>query len=236
MPVLACPKMRSRARSTRFRPIGLAGGVLAVLAANFAVSCLATGNPGGRNGRGSQISLDGGDLGLSLDSSACASAVCAPLECGPETRPMPLPGECCPTLCEPSDCSLVDCAPIDCASGTHAEKPAGLCCAACVKNPKPKSGETCDQGQAGYADYVDQTTSVLGASLCEADTDCRIVVIDNPCDHGCGTATLARSAAELKSRLAAYAAAHCSACEQTGPGCPPVERIAYCTGGVCSAH
>jgi hypothetical protein len=208
----------------------------AILAAAGAFSCVATGNPKGLNGGGSQASGDAG-LGVSSDDSGvCAPSACAPLECPPETRAMPLPGECCPTLCEPSDCSTVDCPALDCASGTHPEKPNGLCCAACVKNPKPKSGETCDQGQAGYADYLDKTMSALGASFCDTDKDCKIVVIDNPCQHGCGTAVAFRTATELASRLSTYASAHCAACDQTSPGCPPVELFAYCTGGSCSAH
>jgi hypothetical protein len=151
-------------------------------------------------------------------------------------RAVSLPGECCPTMCQPTDCSLVDCPAIDCATGTHAVKPSGLCCATCVANPKPKPGETCDQGQAGYTAFYDQTVSTLGATFCNADSDCRIVTLDNPCNHDCGTAVAARSATELKSVLSTYAAAHCAACDQTGPGCPAVEQFAYCTGGVCSAH
>ena len=206
------------------------------LAGPLPLSCV-VGNPTGLDGPGAASLTDAGLAGLTGDSgSACASSVCAPLECGPEMRPMPLPGECCPTLCEPLDCSTIDCPPLDCASGTHSEKPNGLCCAGCVKNPAAAAGATCDQGQAGYADYFDQTMSSLGAALCEADSDCRIVVIDNPCSHGCGTAVAFRTATDLQSRLQTYASAHCGACEQTSPGCPPVEQFAYCTGGVCSAH
>jgi hypothetical protein len=218
------------------RLAGLVWLTMGVLTANAAFSCVATGNPNGQNGGRARTAGDGGSQVSGNDSGVCASSVCAPLECGPGTRAMPLPGECCPTLCEPSDCSTVDCPPFDCVSGTHPEKPNGLCCTACVKNPAPKRGETCGQGQAGYADYLDQTMSALGAALCNADSDCRIIVIDNPCDHGCGTAVAFRTANELKSRLSTYASAHCAACEQAGPGCPPVERFPYCTGGVCSAH
>jgi hypothetical protein len=210
--------------------------MVAALAAAFVFSCVAQGKPTGQRGQGNQISADGGVELPGADSSACASQVCAPLECGPGTRAMPLPGECCPTLCEPSDCSTADCPPLDCASGTHPEKPNGLCCAACVKNPKPASGETCDQGQAGYATYRDQTMAARGAALCSADSECKVLVIDNPCEHGCGTAVTFKSALDLASRLATYASAHCAACAQTGPGCPPVEQFPFCTGGVCSSH
>jgi hypothetical protein len=139
-------------------------------------------------------------------------------------------------MCVPSDCSTVDCPPLDCGSGTHAAKPSGRCCASCVANPPATSGETCDQGQTGYASYVEQETLALGAALCNVDADCRIVKLDNSCSHGCGTALNARMAADLQSRLVAYAADHCGACPPTGPGCPPVELLPFCTGGVCSAH
>jgi hypothetical protein len=149
---------------------------------------------------------------------------------------VPLPGECCPTMCVPSDCSTVDCPPLQCAPGAHAVKPAHFCCELCVTNPPPLSGESCDQGQQGYADYLARTTTALGAASCNADSECRILVIDNPCDHGCGAALGARTGAELRSLLSDYAAAHCAACPQTGPGCPPVEQRAFCTGGFCSGH
>jgi hypothetical protein len=208
----------------------------AILATAGAFSCVAKGNPKGLNGGGSQATLDAGLGASNDDAGVCIATACAPLECPPEARALPLPGECCPTLCEPSDCSTVDCPPLDCASGMHSVKPNGLCCAACVKNPAPKSGETCAQGQVGYDAYLNTTMSVLGASFCEMDTDCKIVVLDNPCNHGCGTAVAFRTATELQARLSTYASAHCAACEQTSPGCPPVEQFAYCTGGVCSAH
>ena len=81
-----------------------------------------------------------------------------------------------------------------------------------------------------------KTMTALGASFCDADKACKIVILDNPCNHGCGTAVAFNTATELENRLSNYASAHCAACEQSSPGCPPVDLFAYCTGGVCSAH
>jgi len=219
------------------RPWTRAFALLALTPAFFLEAGCVVGRSGANgNGRFGDGGPDGAISIPGFDASSCSAAVCAPLECPATMRGVSLPGECCPTLCQPSDCSLVDCPPIQCASGTHAVKPSGACCQTCVDNPAPKPGETCDQGQTGYSAFYDQTVSTLGATFCNADSDCRIVKLDNPCNHDCGTAVAARSATELKSVLSNYAADHCAACDQTGPGCPAVEQFAYCTGGVCSAH
>jgi hypothetical protein len=97
-------------------------------------------------------------------------------------------------------------------------------------------GETCERGQAGYDSFFEQMVAGLGANLCMADGNCRITIIDNRCSHGCGIAVNARVAATLKANLDDYAATHCAACPKSDTPCPTVEYVAFCTGGVCSAH
>jgi hypothetical protein len=106
----------------------------------------------------------------------------------------------------------------------------------CQPNPTALPGETCDQGQQGYADFREKTLAALGARFCEADSDCRLVVLDNACEQNCGTAVLARVASTFKTDLDGYAANHCAACDSGGTACPPLGRAAFCTGGICSAH
>jgi len=199
--------------------------------------CFAVGKPSGSSGRRSNLGdTDGGTSTAGEETPACVQA-CPTLECGGGTHPAPLSGECCPTTCEPDDCSLVDCPPLDCGSNTHAVQPKTSCCAVCQPNPAALPGDTCEEGQAGYADFREKRTAALGAKGCEADSDCRVVIIDNACDHGCGTALLARIATALKADLDDYAANHCAACTSgTATTCPPLDRVAFCTGGLCSAH
>jgi hypothetical protein len=106
----------------------------------------------------------------------------------------------------------------------------------CVRNAAAAPGETCTEGQQGYDSYYSQITESLGAMNCMDDGDCRLVVIDNPCSHGCGTAVAARFATTLKSDLDDYASTHCAACEGGSDACPSTEHVAFCTGGVCSSH
>ncbi|HVU04218.1 MAG TPA: hypothetical protein VHE30_20815 [Polyangiaceae bacterium] len=220
--------MGSPDRSTR-RFLALALSVVAI------GGCLAKGKPVAK-GSGQDL----GDGGLEAfgpeDAGTCSTFGCAPLDCGPGFRGVPLPGECCPTVCESTDCSLVACAPIVCPEGTHGATSADRCCPTCVSNPKAKPGETCETGQTGYQSYYDRTVNQLGAVFCDVDSDCRIVALANACSHDCGTAVAARAASSLKSALSTYAADHCAACDLSAETCPPVERTAFCTGGVCSAH
>ena len=200
--------------------------------------CFAPGAPGGANGQRDGVTstqFDGGTGTGSDPAPACAKA-CLPIDCAEGMHPAPLSGECCPTQCEPDDCSLVDCPPLDCAGGTHASKPKSSCCTVCTPNAAATSGETCDQGQQGYQSYLSQLGDMLGASLCTEDGDCRLVTIDNACSQDCGTAVAARVAATFKADLDDYASTHCMACPSGGNACPDTERVAFCTGGVCSAH
>jgi hypothetical protein len=98
------------------------------------------------------------------------------------------------------------------------------------------ASDDCANARAGYDSYVAQVTAALGATECMDDGDCRVVMIDNACSHGCGVAAAARLASTLKQDLDDYAATHCDACTAGGDTCPTLERLAFCTGGVCSAH
>jgi hypothetical protein len=97
-------------------------------------------------------------------------------------------------------------------------------------------GDDCRNGRAGYDSYAAQITAPLGATDCVDDGDCRIVMIDNACSHSCGVAVAARVAPTLKQDLDDYATTHCDACPASGDACPALERVAFCTGGACSAH
>ena len=210
--------------------------VLASSAALFLVGCVAVAPPGGNASRqaAAAAAADAGN-GTSAQGTTCTEA-CPSLDCPEGTHAAPLSGDCCPSVCEPDDCSVVDCPPLDCAAGTHSTQPKGTCCRVCSPNPTPSASDTCEEGQAGYDSYVAQITASLGAGTCTQDGDCRLVVIDNPCSHGCGTAVAARFAETLKQDLNDYAATHCAACPTGGAACPSTERTAFCTGGVCSAH
>jgi hypothetical protein len=166
---------------------------LSGLAALSASACVAVAPPGGAAGSrgGASEEADAGGTGTASGASSCDVA-CPTLDCPDGMHPAPLSGECCPTNCEPDDCSLVDCPPLDCASGSHSTKPRGSCCSVCSGNPAPLPGDTCEEGQQGYDSYYSQLTASLGAMNCMDDGDCRVVVIDNPCSHGCGTAVAAR--------------------------------------------
>ncbi len=98
--------------------------------------------------------------------------------------------------------------------------------------------DPCTEGQSGYDSYVEQISASLGAARCDQDGDCRFIVIDNPCSHGCGTAVAARTATALRGALDDYAATHCSACPSgsTGAVCPATEHVAYCAGAYCAAN
>lgn len=98
------------------------------------------------------------------------------------------------------------------------------------------ASDDCRNGRAGYDSYESQITVTLGATDCVDDGDCRIVMIDNACSHSCGVAVTARVASTLKQDLDDYAAAHCDACPGSDDACPALDRAAFCTGGVCSAH
>jgi hypothetical protein len=98
------------------------------------------------------------------------------------------------------------------------------------------ASDDCRNGRAGYDSYESQITAALGGTDCVDDGDCRIVMIDNACSQSCGVALAARVAPTLKQDLDDYAAAHCSACPASDDACPALERVAYCTGGACSAH
>lgn len=98
------------------------------------------------------------------------------------------------------------------------------------------ASDDCRDGRAGYDSYESQIAATLGATNCVDDGDCRIVMIDNACSQSCGVAVAARVASTLKQDLDDYAAAHCTACPASGDACPALDRVAYCTGGVCSAH
>ena len=98
------------------------------------------------------------------------------------------------------------------------------------------ASDDCENARAGYDSYVAQHMAELGATACMDDGDCRVVMIDNACNHGCGVAVAARIATTLKQDLDDYATTHCSACTAGGDACPPLERLAFCTGGACSAH
>jgi hypothetical protein len=106
----------------------------------------------------------------------------------------------------------------------------------CVRDLATLPGDSCERGQKGYASFLQQMVQGLGANLCMDDGNCRIVVIDNRCSHGCGTAVTARQASTLKANLDDYASTHCAACPASGDPCPPVEHVAFCAGGVCSIH
>ena len=218
------------------RPAPFPSRWLAVVPGLLTFACVAVAPPSGASGRrGAAVQADGGAVGGPSAAATCDTA-CPVLDCADGMHPAPLSGECCPTVCEPDDCSLVDCPPLECASGTHTAKPNSSCCAVCSPNAPAAAGETCTQGQAGYDSYFSQITASLGAMNCLEDGDCRLIVIDNPCSHGCGTAVAARQALTLKSDLDDYAATHCAACDTGGDSCPATERVAFCTGGVCSSH
>src|SRR5262249_12237713 len=169
------------------------------------------------------------------DPTTCDEA-CTPPECPSGMHPAPLSGECCPTTCEPDDCSLVDCPPLDCGSTMHAARPKSSCCSVCQRNAAPLATDTCELGQAGYADFREKDVAALGATHCEADSDCRVIVVSNACEEDCGTAVAARVATTLKADLDDYASNHCGACSSSGTTCPALERVAFCTGGTCTAH
>jgi hypothetical protein len=185
---------------------------------------------------GSQGSGAGrGDAGADamLTDPACASVKCEPLECGSGLLAMPLPGECCPTICVPDDCSTVDCPPLACPAGTHEAASRGSCCKHCVTD-SAGSG-TCEEGQTGYATFLNQLLGSAEVSACSQDSDCRLVSLDNSCGASCGTPVSGRGAATLTTSANAYADAHCAACTAPTP-CPPVERFAICLSGACSAY
>lgn len=200
-------------------------------------ACAVAGVPGGPSGHHAGVSApDGGSVPLPEDDSPACETACVPLECGEGMHPAPLSGECCPTTCEPDDCSLVDCPALRCQTGSHLTQSKNSCCSVCTRDPGAAPGETCERGQAGYDSFFEQMVAGLGANLCTGDGSCRITVIDNRCSHGCGIAVASRVASTLKANLDDYAAAHCAACPTSGTPCPPVEHVAFCTGGVCSLH
>jgi hypothetical protein len=108
--------------------------------------------------------------------------------------------------------------------------------AADVADAAEPGGDDCRNGRAGYESYESQIIDSLGATNCMDDGDCRIVVIDNACGQSCGVALTARVASTVQQDLDDYAAAHCDACPASSDACPALERVAYCTGGACSAH
>jgi hypothetical protein len=211
-----------------------------LLAATLCLSiaaCVKVVDPGSASGGRSEVSnADGGSVTSPEDDSPTCDQVCAPLECADGMHPAPLSGECCPATCEPDDCSLVDCPALGCPVGSRPVKSRGSCCSVCAREPATVAGETCERGQAGYDSFFEQMVAGLGANLCNADGNCRITVIDNRCSHGCGIAVAARVASTLKANLDDYAATHCTSCPTSGTPCPEVEHVAFCTGGVCSAH
>lgn len=188
-------------------------------------------------GEGRGAGAHSGDAGAdgAFGDGACARAKCAPLECGQGLMPLAFPGECCPAACVPDDCSTVDCpAAPTCPPGTHSDKPAGTCCSQCVADTSAGGG-TCEEGQAGYADFLARELASAMASNCNTDADCRLVALDNPCGASCGTPVSVRGASTILSEANAYAAAHCAACPAATP-CPTVERFAVCSGGVCTSY
>jgi hypothetical protein len=123
---------------------------------------------------------------------------------------------------------------------TPAEEAKGLARAAAeAANENADAGplaNACTEGRTGYESYAEQLTDSLGATNCTDDGDCRVVVIDNLCNQGCGVAVAARVAATLQQDLDDYASTHCDDCSPSSDTCPPLELLAFCTGGVCSAH
>src|ERR1041385_2853102 len=192
--------------------------------------------PGSGAGPGAGVGSGDAGAGQSEQDGACARTKCDPLECGSGLLPLPLPGECCPTVCVPSDCSTVDCPPVECPAGTHQKIPAGTCCATCARDtPATGASGSCEDGQAGYQAYLATLLAAADVSSCNADSDCRLVRLDNTCGASCGTAVSVRGGSAITSAANAYAAAHCAACPPSTP-CPPVEQFALCSGGGCTAH
>lgn len=123
---------------------------------------------------------------------------------------------------------------------TPAEEAKGLArAAAAAADENADAGplaNACAEGRDGYESYAAQISDSLGATNCMDDGDCRIVMIDNLCNQGCGTAVAARVASTFEQDLDDYASTHCDACPPNTDSCPALELLAYCTGGVCSAH
>jgi len=190
---------------------------------------------GDRQSAGSQAA-SGGDAGIedTVTDAACRRALCDPLECTEEMHAVTLPDECCPSLCAPNDCSLEVCTKVSCAEGFHPEKPKGACCQTCVRDAA--SSGTCEQGQEGYFDYRDQLMGGDTATTCTVDSDCRVVIFDNACEHGCGAALRGNVASSVRDALSGYADQHCGKCGEAAPQCPSVRSSAFCTGGYCSLH
>lgn len=211
------------------RATGYVGEAVSALVLSFVTACVVP--PGTGTQRSGAASRDAGGDGAV--TGECPSVECAPLECGAGLMPYPLPGECCPTLCIPDDCSTADCPPLECPDGTKAASVKGSCCKRCVTS-SAGSG-TCDEGQSGYASFLARLLSSQEASSCDRDGDCRLVSLDNACGATCGTALTVRGAAAVTSSANTYADEHCGACPAPVP-CPPVERFAICSGGVCTAY
>ena len=143
------------------------------------------------------------------------ACICAGVDCGPGSVPVPHPSGCCYT-CEPVGCPDIPCAiPPGCPPGYHFETPPGACCPQCIQ-------DSCEKAREEYLQYSRRVIEKYNTLPCMSDQECGLYYEKNSCNLSCGAPMTWSAFQSLDQDLQAYAKI-CSNCPF--PDVPPCEPV-----------